>query len=89
MGGIASGILTMGKSGLAQEQSKETLLGNGYNYNLPKFDQGTKLLFQGDSITDMHGKKSKGPESLSWPQLCLSDCFPPWSRYAGCKTGFL
>ena len=59
-GGIASGILTMGKSGLAQEQSKETLLGNGYNYTLPKFDQGTKLLFQGDSITDMQwGRNQK------------------------------
>ena len=59
-GGIASGILTMGKSGLAQEQRKETLLSNGYNYPLPKFDQGTKLLFQGDSITDMQwGRNQK------------------------------
>lgn len=25
----------------------------GYNYRLPKFEKGTRLLFQGDSITDM------------------------------------
>jgi len=33
--------------------SKETSTYKGYNYQLPKFTKGTRLLFQGDSITDM------------------------------------
>lgn len=37
----------------AAESRADTALVSGYNYRLPKFERGSRLLFQGDSITDM------------------------------------
>ena len=35
------------------ESAVKPAVARGYNYRLPKFKQGSRLLFQGDSITDM------------------------------------
>ena len=65
-GGTACGMLAMGITGLTQEQAKETILSYGNDDPLPKFKTGSKLLFQGDSITDMKwGRNQKRSESLS------------------------
>ena len=59
-GGFASGLLTVGKIGVAQEQIGRAFQEGGYESALPNFEEGAKLLFQGDSITDMNwGRNQK------------------------------
>ena len=59
-GGFASGLLTVGKTGVAQEQRGRAFQEGGYESTLPNFVKGAKLLFQGDSITDMNwGRNQK------------------------------
>lgn len=55
---IQSGIITSGSLALsdltnAEEQPDHGSGVDGYNYHLPTFQKGFRLLFQGDSITDM------------------------------------
>ncbi len=53
-----AGVATLGSGNKARDTDahpSEANLSrvNGYDYRLPKFQQGCRLLFQGDSITDM------------------------------------
>jgi hypothetical protein len=52
-----SGALTFSSCASSQEKTKINRPNpsgvKGYNYTLPAFPKGSKLLFQGDSITDM------------------------------------
>jgi lysophospholipase L1-like esterase len=55
-GAAAAGLtaLTSCANSQTDKQDRENPSGvGGYHYNLPKFSKGMKLLFQGDSITDM------------------------------------
>lgn len=53
----AAAIPTMAR---AERQSVTQEKNLGYNYRLPSFEKGTRLLFQGDSITDMNwGRNQK------------------------------
>ena len=54
---IGSGVASM--SG-AVAKAKVSDLSSGYDYKLPKFSRGDRLLFIGDSITDMNwGRNEK------------------------------
>jgi len=44
---------SMGVCSGAEKTGASACKVNGYNYRLPKFKKGSRLLFQGDSITDM------------------------------------
>ncbi|MCM8537525.1 MAG: GDSL-type esterase/lipase family protein [Lentisphaeraceae bacterium] len=44
---------SVGAFASCQSHSQREASYQGYNYQLPKFAKGTRLLFQGDSITDM------------------------------------
>jgi lysophospholipase L1-like esterase len=55
---ITSGMAVVGAATLCNVATAEQALANptgfgGYNYRLPSFRKGSRLLFQGDSITDM------------------------------------
>lgn len=53
---------TLYTSAQAQVQTSDSkaFAGSGYNYRLPSFKTGSRLLFQGDSITDMQwGRNQK------------------------------
>jgi len=52
---VAASVATFhGSAGVgAQEPAANPSGVGGYNYRLPKFKKGSRLLFQGDSITDM------------------------------------
>ncbi len=49
----ALGSTTLSSNAKAEQQSADTKAVGGYNYRLPYFQKGSRLLFQGDSITDM------------------------------------
>jgi lysophospholipase L1-like esterase len=52
---IASGAAFCGNATAEPQKSKAAQFGvGGYNYRLPGFKRGSRLLFQGDSITDMN-----------------------------------
>lgn len=56
---MTSGMATVGAATLFTNSRAEPPRGNassvgGYNYRLPSFKRGSRLLFQGDSITDMN-----------------------------------
>lgn len=50
-GGVAS--LCASSPAPAQDGAPKSSEGGGYLYRRPKFKPGSRLLFQGDSITDM------------------------------------
>ena len=50
---VAAGAVALGTSAQAQDSHSNPAEVPGYSYRLPKFKAGTRLLFQGDSITDM------------------------------------
>ncbi|MBL4883753.1 MAG: hypothetical protein JKY95_04330 [Planctomycetaceae bacterium] len=52
---VAAGAyaISSGHEAQAKEPEITTEEVPGYNYRLPEFKQGSRLLFQGDSITDM------------------------------------
>jgi lysophospholipase L1-like esterase len=54
-GVVAAGVATYGSVRGAEERETggKPLRVAGYQYRLPKFKKGSRLLFQGDSITDM------------------------------------
>jgi lysophospholipase L1-like esterase len=49
----AAGFAALCSTSLAQESRANPSGVGGYNYRLPAFKKGSRLLFQGDSITDM------------------------------------
>jgi lysophospholipase L1-like esterase len=49
----ATAAVVTSEAAASQATANPTAI-TGYNYQLPKFSQGTTLLFQGDSITDMN-----------------------------------
>ena len=55
--GAVAGMAAFGERGLATEASSEKIqnasAAQGYDYCLPQLNPGTRLVFQGDSITDM------------------------------------
>lgn len=52
-GAAAAGIATLCTTTQARESRTNPAGVAGYNYRLPAFKKGSRLLFQGDSITDM------------------------------------
>jgi lysophospholipase L1-like esterase len=52
-GAASAGAAALGAGAAAQEPGRGTAGIEGYNYRLPAFKKGSRLLFQGDSITDM------------------------------------
>lgn len=55
---ITSGLATIGSAALCNNARAEQPVANtsavgGYNYQLPSFKKDSRILFQGDSITDM------------------------------------
>ncbi|MDH3583030.1 MAG: SGNH/GDSL hydrolase family protein [Phycisphaerae bacterium] len=50
---LVAGVATLGSSAEARESGGDPSSVGGYSYRLPKFKTGSRLLFQGDSITDM------------------------------------
>ncbi|MFT5104918.1 MAG: lysophospholipase L1-like esterase, partial [Pseudoalteromonas tetraodonis] len=50
---ISAGAIATGSTVNAQEAKSNASGVGGYNYRLPSFKKGSRLLFQGDSITDM------------------------------------
>lgn len=48
---LTKGMAVAGTAGLAGQAAGKNE--SGYNYGLPSFKKGSRLLFQGDSITDM------------------------------------
>ena len=57
----ASGVLAyQGSAPFLQGNEAKSNVVNGFTYELPKFKNGARLLFQGDSITDMNwGRNQK------------------------------
>ncbi len=49
----ALGSATLSSNAKAEQPTGETKAVGGYSYQLPSFKKGSRLLFQGDSITDM------------------------------------
>jgi lysophospholipase L1-like esterase len=49
----AIGSVTLGDAAKAEQPPINSSGVGGYNYRLPSFKKGSRLLFQGDSITDM------------------------------------
>ena len=49
---VAAGAVISGKPVNAEESTESNAI-SGYNYKRPKLAKGTRLVFQGDSITDM------------------------------------
>jgi lysophospholipase L1-like esterase len=52
-GAAAAGVVAFGASAQAAGSRTNASGVGGYDYPLPKFEKGSRLLFQGDSITDM------------------------------------
>jgi len=52
-GGVTAATATLCKSLQAEGVQSESPEVGGHNYRLPDFKKGSRLLFQGDSITDM------------------------------------
>lgn len=53
-GAIAAGAIAFGRTGMAAETKSNAACGvSGYGYRLPRFKPGMRLVFIGDSITDM------------------------------------
>lgn len=53
-GGIAAiSSAAVGGNARAEQTGDNTQKSDAYNYRLPSFEKGSRLLFQGDSITDM------------------------------------
>jgi lysophospholipase L1-like esterase len=50
---VAACGASIGTTALAQVSDTDSSVVSGYNYRLPAFTKGSRLLFQGDSITDM------------------------------------
>jgi len=50
---IAAGAVGLSAYSKADESSTNSFGVKGYSYSLPEFKKGSRLLFQGDSITDM------------------------------------
>ncbi len=50
---VATGAASLGTVARAQEPTRNPGGVDGYTYRLPAFKKGSRLLFQGDSITDM------------------------------------
>ncbi len=50
----AVGAATLCGNARAEQQRANVSSVGGYNYQLPSFNKGSRLLFQGDSITDMN-----------------------------------
>ena len=50
---VAGSIAAIGGNAQARDSITNPAGVGGYNYRLPQFDRGSRLLFQGDSITDM------------------------------------
>ncbi len=62
---MTSGMATVGAATLFTNARAEPPRANassvgGYNYRLPSFKRGSRLLFQGDSITDMNWGRNPG-----------------------------
>lgn len=56
----AAAVMTLSTTARGRETSPDASGVNGYNYRLPAFKKGSRLLFQGDSITDMRwGRNQK------------------------------
>ncbi len=53
LGGTAACAATTSISASAREPDSNASKATGYHYRLPSFKKGSRLLFQGDSITDM------------------------------------
>jgi lysophospholipase L1-like esterase len=53
-GMAAVGVATVCSNARAEPPRANTSSVGGYNYQLPSFNKGCRLLFQGDSITDMN-----------------------------------
>lgn len=51
--GAAAAAITSQATAASQQQRENASGVGGYDYRLPAFKQGSRLLFQGDSITDM------------------------------------
>jgi lysophospholipase L1-like esterase len=51
---VAAGAVALSNKAQAAETRPNPSGVRGYNYRLPKFKPGTRLVFQGDSITDMN-----------------------------------
>lgn len=49
-----AGVVTLGGAAHAAESIANPSAASGYSYRLPAFKKGSRLLFQGDSITDMN-----------------------------------
>ena len=57
---VAAGAAACGGVANASEVRANLSGVGGYNYRLPSFKKGSRLLFQGDSITDMNlGRNQK------------------------------
>lgn len=60
---LGAGALAVTNSATASAQQKDSAkpsVATGYDYRRPKFKEGARLLFQGDSITDMNwGRNEK------------------------------
>ncbi len=52
-GAVATGVALLDSNSSAEIKSSLSFQGKGYNFKLPDFPKGSRLLFQGDSITDM------------------------------------
>jgi len=52
-GVVAASAAALCPASRAEEADAASHAVNGYNYRLPSFKKGSRLLFQGDSITDM------------------------------------
>lgn len=51
---VAAGAIALSSSAEAGEPRENASGVRGYDYRLPKFKEGSRLVFQGDSITDMN-----------------------------------
>jgi len=58
---VTTGMATFCTSSLAGDYNPKPSGVKGYNYRLPKFKKGSRLLFQGDSITDMLWDRKERP----------------------------
>ena len=52
-GAVATGATLLSTNSSAEIKSSISFQGKGYDYKRPNFPKGSRLLFQGDSITDM------------------------------------
>jgi lysophospholipase L1-like esterase len=57
---VAAGAVALSNKSQAAETRANPSGVRGYDYRLPKFKAGTRLVFQGDSITDMNWGRNEG-----------------------------